>query len=138
MLPSHAWYGVVPGWLIFYAMIAVAGALFTRRAWFVAVLVIVTTTPTITAPLVSAAEPVISALFCAKAGAAAEAIIRDNALKQFHPDISPPCWWDAIMALWEKSIGGFWLGFWLLESTGAKVFLSMLLNLRIDRETEWR
>ncbi len=34
MLPSHTWYGVVPGWLIFYAMIAVAGALFTRRAWF--------------------------------------------------------------------------------------------------------
>ncbi len=34
MLPSHTWYGVIPGWLIFYAMIAVAGALFTRRAWF--------------------------------------------------------------------------------------------------------
>ena len=34
MLPSHTWYGVVPGWLIFAAMIAVAGALFTRRAWF--------------------------------------------------------------------------------------------------------
>ena len=34
MLPSHTWYGVVPGWLIFYAMIAVAGALFTQRAWF--------------------------------------------------------------------------------------------------------
>ena len=34
MLPSHTWYGVVPGWLIFYAMIAVAGALFARRGWF--------------------------------------------------------------------------------------------------------
>ena len=34
MLPSHTWYGVVPGGLIFYAMIAVAVVLFTRRAWF--------------------------------------------------------------------------------------------------------
>ena len=34
MLPSHHWYGVVPGWLIFYAMIAVALALFARRVTF--------------------------------------------------------------------------------------------------------
>ena len=32
MLPSHTWYGVVPGALIFYTMIAVALALFARRA----------------------------------------------------------------------------------------------------------
>ncbi|MGH7300299.1 MAG: 4Fe-4S dicluster domain-containing protein, partial [Candidatus Rokuibacteriota bacterium] len=34
MLPSHAWYGIVPGWLIYYAMIAVALVLFTRRVLF--------------------------------------------------------------------------------------------------------
>src|SRR5258707_3442609 len=34
MLPSHPWYGVVPGWLIFAAMIVAAGGLFRRRAWF--------------------------------------------------------------------------------------------------------
>src|SRR5262245_38232108 len=36
MSPSHDWYGVIPGWVIFYALIAVALALFGRR---VAVLV---------------------------------------------------------------------------------------------------
>ena len=36
MSPSHHWYGIIPGWLIFYAMIAVALVLFGRR---VAVLV---------------------------------------------------------------------------------------------------
>jgi len=34
MSPSHQWYGVVPGWLPFYALIAVALALFARRAIF--------------------------------------------------------------------------------------------------------
>jgi hypothetical protein len=34
MLPSHHWYGPVPGGLIFYAMIAVALVLFTRRALY--------------------------------------------------------------------------------------------------------
>ena len=34
MSPSHHWYGLVPGALIFYAMIAVALALFARRAVF--------------------------------------------------------------------------------------------------------
>src|SRR6266478_2711325 len=34
MSPSHQWYGVVPGWLPFYALIAVALVLFTRRAIF--------------------------------------------------------------------------------------------------------
>jgi ferredoxin len=34
MLPSHTWYGPVPGWLIFYAMIAAALVLFARRAFF--------------------------------------------------------------------------------------------------------
>src|SRR2546422_787991 len=34
MSPSHQWYGVVPGWLAFYALIAVALVLFTRRAIF--------------------------------------------------------------------------------------------------------
>jgi len=32
MSPSHHWYGVIPGWLPFYALIAVALALFARRA----------------------------------------------------------------------------------------------------------
>ena len=32
MSPSHHWYGVVPGWLLFYALLAVALALFARRA----------------------------------------------------------------------------------------------------------
>ena len=36
MLPPHQWYGVVPGWLIFYALIVVALGLF---AWRVAYLV---------------------------------------------------------------------------------------------------
>ena len=31
MSPSHQWYGVVPGWLPFYALIAVALVLFARR-----------------------------------------------------------------------------------------------------------
>jgi Fe-S oxidoreductase/nitrate reductase gamma subunit len=34
MSPSHQWYGVVPGWLPFYALIAVAVALFAWRAIF--------------------------------------------------------------------------------------------------------
>jgi Fe-S oxidoreductase/nitrate reductase gamma subunit len=32
MSPSHEWYGVIPGWLPFYVLIAVAVALFARRA----------------------------------------------------------------------------------------------------------
>ena len=32
MLPSHQWYGILPGGLIFYALIAAAVVLFTRRA----------------------------------------------------------------------------------------------------------
>src|SRR5713101_4240699 len=32
MSPSHQWYGVVPGWLPFYALIAVALVLFAQRA----------------------------------------------------------------------------------------------------------
>jgi len=32
MLPSQQWYGIIPGWLIFYALIAAASVLFTRRA----------------------------------------------------------------------------------------------------------
>jgi Fe-S oxidoreductase len=32
MLPSHQWYGPLPGWLIFYGIIVIAGALFARRA----------------------------------------------------------------------------------------------------------
>ena len=31
MLPSHSWYGVLPGALIFYALIAAAAVLFLRR-----------------------------------------------------------------------------------------------------------
>ena len=31
MAPSHQWYGVLPGWLPFYALIVVALALFTWR-----------------------------------------------------------------------------------------------------------
>jgi Fe-S oxidoreductase/nitrate reductase gamma subunit len=34
MLPSHEWYGFVPGWLLFYAMIGVALGLFARRVIF--------------------------------------------------------------------------------------------------------
>src|SRR6185436_6692743 len=34
MLPSHHWYGIVPGWLIFTAMVAVALVLFARRVTF--------------------------------------------------------------------------------------------------------
>jgi len=34
MLPSHQWYGPVPGWLIFYGMLALAGALFVRRVMY--------------------------------------------------------------------------------------------------------
>jgi Fe-S oxidoreductase len=40
MLPSHGWYGVVPGWLIFYGMIAVAIVLFARRAIYLARLLV--------------------------------------------------------------------------------------------------
>src|SRR6266536_2604149 len=31
MSPSHQWYGIIPGWLPFYALIAVALVLFARR-----------------------------------------------------------------------------------------------------------
>ncbi|HEY7203998.1 MAG TPA: (Fe-S)-binding protein [Methylomirabilota bacterium] len=34
MLPSHQWYGPIPGWLIFYGMIVLAGALFGRRVLY--------------------------------------------------------------------------------------------------------
>jgi Fe-S oxidoreductase len=34
MSPSHQWYGSLPGWLPFYALIVVAVALFARRAIF--------------------------------------------------------------------------------------------------------
>jgi Fe-S oxidoreductase len=34
MSPSHDWYGVVPGWLPFYALIAVALGMFARRVSF--------------------------------------------------------------------------------------------------------
>ena len=34
MSPSHQWYGVIPGWLPFYALIAVALILFVRRVTF--------------------------------------------------------------------------------------------------------
>jgi Fe-S oxidoreductase/nitrate reductase gamma subunit len=34
MSPSHEWYGVIPGWLPFYALIAVALVLFGRRVSF--------------------------------------------------------------------------------------------------------
>ena len=34
MLPSHQWYGIIPGWLLFYALIAVAAVLFGRRAFY--------------------------------------------------------------------------------------------------------
>ncbi|HYR39055.1 MAG TPA: (Fe-S)-binding protein, partial [Methylomirabilota bacterium] len=34
MSPSHQWYGVVPGWLPFYALIVVALVLFAQRAIF--------------------------------------------------------------------------------------------------------
>ena len=34
MSPSHEWYGIVPGFVLFYGLIAVALALFARRALF--------------------------------------------------------------------------------------------------------
>src|SRR5580765_4196156 len=34
MVPSHHWYGIVPGWLIFAAMVTVALVLFARRVTF--------------------------------------------------------------------------------------------------------
>ena len=34
MSPSHQWYGILPGWVPFYALILVAVALFARRAAF--------------------------------------------------------------------------------------------------------
>src|SRR5438874_10131860 len=40
MSPSHQWYGVVPGWLPFYALILVALVLFVRRAAFLIRLVL--------------------------------------------------------------------------------------------------
>ena len=46
MLPSHQWYGPVPGQLIFLAMIAVALALFARRAAYL-VRLLLTGKPTV-------------------------------------------------------------------------------------------
>src|SRR3972149_6005563 len=34
MSPSHQWYGVIPGWLLFYALILIALALFVLRVTF--------------------------------------------------------------------------------------------------------
>src|SRR3970282_1624875 len=34
MSPSHQWYGILPGWVPFYALILVAVVLFARRAVF--------------------------------------------------------------------------------------------------------
>src|ERR1700752_3450065 len=34
MSPSHDWYGFIPGWLPFYALLAVALGLFARRVSF--------------------------------------------------------------------------------------------------------
>src|SRR3972149_146832 len=34
MSPSHQWYGVIPGWLLFYALILIALALFVHRVTF--------------------------------------------------------------------------------------------------------
>ncbi len=34
MSPSHGWYGFIPGWLLFYGLIAVALVLFARRVAF--------------------------------------------------------------------------------------------------------
>ena len=45
MSPSHQWYGVLPGWLPFYALIAVAVFLFARRAIFL-IRLMLTGTPT--------------------------------------------------------------------------------------------
>ncbi len=46
MLPSHQWYGIVPGQLIFLAMIVVALALFARRAAYL-VRLLLTGKPTV-------------------------------------------------------------------------------------------
>ena len=34
MLPSHQWYGIIPGGLLFYALIVAAAVLFGRRAFY--------------------------------------------------------------------------------------------------------
>ena len=41
MSPSHQWYGVLPGWVPFYALILVAVALFARRAVFLVRLMLI-------------------------------------------------------------------------------------------------
>ena len=41
MSPSHQWYGILPGWVPFYALIIVAVALFARRAAFLIRLMLV-------------------------------------------------------------------------------------------------
>src|SRR5260370_11133796 len=35
MLPSHQWYGIIPGWLLFYGLIAAAAVLCVRGACYV-------------------------------------------------------------------------------------------------------
>jgi Fe-S oxidoreductase/nitrate reductase gamma subunit len=41
MSPSHQWYGILPGWVPFYALIIVAVALFARRAAFLVRLMLI-------------------------------------------------------------------------------------------------
>jgi len=41
MSPSHEWYGILPGWVPFYALIIVAVALFARRAAFLVRLMLI-------------------------------------------------------------------------------------------------
>ncbi len=41
MSPSHQWYGILPGWVPFYALIIVAVALFARRAVFLVRLMLI-------------------------------------------------------------------------------------------------
>jgi Fe-S oxidoreductase len=40
MSPSHQWYGIIPGWVLFYALVAVALVFFVRRVSFLARLVL--------------------------------------------------------------------------------------------------
>src|SRR3990170_4323446 len=41
MSPSHQWYGILPGWVPFYALILVAVVLFARRADFLVRLMLI-------------------------------------------------------------------------------------------------
>src|SRR3989337_4099987 len=41
MFPSHQWYGILPGWAPFYALILVAVVLFARRAVFLVRLMLI-------------------------------------------------------------------------------------------------